>query len=231
MRKVFYVFVSLAILILLSWGCALHLPPYDLDWESPVYRVRLLVDPDDAVVLLNGRLKGHAYEFSTWDSAIRLASRNNEIVIKKEGYMEEAVDLYNYYSRRITVRLKLLKDKDYTAPVKQPKPLKPPKLPKKKPAYIGKTEPPKKLPEEPLDEIKPGVKPVDVFLEIFPAESSIYLDGRFWGISPKSGKIENLRLKPGTYTLELVKPGYKAYKKRLNVDNKKLRLLIKLEKK
>lgn len=211
MKKVLYVFVLIVIFMLSA--CALHIPPYDLDWESPVYRIRLLVDPDDAVVLVNGRMKGYSYEFSTWNSALRLASRNNEVIVKKEGYVEEPIDLYNYYSRKITVRLKLLKDNDLTRPVSRSKPPKPPK----------------QMPEGPIVEKAP-VKTVDVFLEILPEEASIYLNGKFWGISPRSGKIENLRLKPGKYSLEVVKPGYKAYKKELKVVDKKLKLFIKLQK-
>ena len=227
MKRIFYVSILIAVLVLLSLysGCTLHIPSYDYEWDNPVYRVRLLVDPDDAVVLLNGKLKGYAYEFSSWDSSLRLASRNNEIIIKKEGYVEEVVDLYEYYSRKITVRMKLLEDKDYVKPVKKSKVEKPAKV---KPVPVAKPEPQKEFPEELEKEIENDVKPVDVVLEIFPEESSIYLNGKFWGISPKIGKIENFRLKPGKYTLEVVKPGYKTYKKKLEISDQKLSLSIKL---
>ena len=59
---------------------------------------------------------------------------------------------------------------------------------------------------------------VNVILEVYPEESSIYIDGKFWGISPEGKQIKNLRLKPGKHTLEIVKPGYKTYKKKLNVS-------------
>lgn len=226
--------ISILSLIIIFSSCTLHFP-YDWDWGSRGIRVRLLVEPDDANVLLNGKWIGEAYEFAAFKTAIRLASRNNEIIVKKEGYLEEVIDLYQYNSRDITVRFKLLKDEDYTGPIKPGKPGKKPK-PKdagKKLKYTPKTEPPEKAP---LDIEEKGrdltvVEPVEVFLEVLPEEASIYLNGKFWGISPKGGKIENFRLKPGKYTLEVLKPGYRTYEKELIVKDKKINLSIKLVKK
>jgi hypothetical protein len=210
-------------------ACTLHIP-YDWDWEAASVRVILKVDPDDAMVLVNGKWIGEAYEFATPQSAIRLASKHNEIVIKKEGYIEEAIDLFQYASNNITIRLKLLPDKDYVGPPgKAPTAPKPPKPDKPK----AKTAPEREIPLDILEksEQERTVEPVEIYLEILPAEASIYLDGKFWGISPKSGKIENLRLKPGKYTLEIVKPGFEPYKKELDVKEQKLKLSIRLEKK
>jgi hypothetical protein len=221
---------AILLVIFMFSACTFHIP-YDWEWDSPVIRVRLLVQPDDADVLLNGKWIGEAYEFSTFETAIRLASRNNEIIVKKEGYVEEAVNLYEYSSKNITVRLRLSIDKDYTGPVQEKKPVKKPGAASKKPEYKAKTDaepkPPQDL-EEKGREI--AVEPVEVVLEILPEESSIYLNGKFWGISPKNEKIENLRLIPGKYTLEVVKPGYRSYKKELDIKDQKVELSIHLEK-
>lgn len=219
--------ISILTFIIIFSSCTLHIP-YDWGWESQGIRVRLLVEPDDANVLLNGKWIGEAYEFAAFKTAIRLASRNNEIIVKKEGYLEEVIDLYQYYSRDITIRLKLHEDKDYTGPIKPKEPGKKPK-----PEYTPKTEPPEKTPQD-LAEKSPeltAAEPVEVFLEILPEEASIYLNGKFWGISPKGGKIENFRLKPGKYTLEVLKPGYRTFEKELDVKDKKINLSIKLVKK
>jgi hypothetical protein len=74
------------------------------------------------------------------------------------------------------------------------------------------------------------LEPVNVTLQIEPKEAAIYLNGKFWGISPESGTIGNLRLEPGKYTLEVVKPGYQSIKKELEVKDQALKLIIKLEK-
>jgi uncharacterized membrane-anchored protein len=227
MKKLIYLWMLL--LILLSSACTVHVP-YGWDMDYHEYRVILRVVPDDADVLLDGKFIGEAYEFSEPASALRLHSRNHELVIKKRGYVEEAIDLYDYSTRDITIRVKLLRDKKYYSSPKKPTKK---KEEKPKSEYIPKTEPEKKPPAPPKAEEEATVKkvePVNVTLEISPKESSIYLNGKFWGISPESGKIENLRLEPGQYTLEVVKPGYKEVKKELNIKDKDVKLIIKLEK-
>jgi hypothetical protein len=232
MKNVCYAFLLVSLIVTFS-ACTFHFPYDYWDWDYSEYRVILKVEPDDAHVLLNGKWIGEAYEFSTNNTALRLTSRSNELVIKKEGYVEEAIDLYEYNTRKVVIRLKLLKDKDYTSPPKSKKPGKKvkPEEAERKPGYKAKTEPEKELPPEPQEDIKESVKPIDVILEIQPEEASIYLNGTFWGIAPQGGKIENLRLKPGKYTLEVVKPGYQDYKKELEVKEQKLKIFIKLEKK
>ena len=88
------IFCVAGILIVFLSACSFYLPSdYDRDFND--YRVILLVEPENAHVLLNGRFIGEAYEFSTSRSAIRLSSRDNEIIVKKEGYVEEVIDLYD----------------------------------------------------------------------------------------------------------------------------------------
>lgn len=218
------IYLLLLSLVVVFSSCTLHIPygPYDQPYSS--IRVILHVEPDDAQVLLNGRYVGEAYEFSSSDSAMRLRSRDNEIIIKKEGYIEELIDLYDYSSRNIAVNLRLRKDKGYVR--EQPVTKKP--VP---PEPIPKTVKEEEVPEVPEDVNVKKFRLIKLIIDIQPAEASIYLNGKFWGISPLQGKIENLKLKPGKYTVEVVKPGYQAYKKELDLsDQKEVALSIKLQK-
>jgi len=230
MKKLVFLLLIASLVITFS-ACTLHFP-YDWEWDVSEYRVILKVEPDDAQVLLNGKWIGDAYEFSTWESAIRLSSRNNELIIKKEGYVEELIDLYEYKSRKIVLRIQLMKDKDYSpsaASKPLPEKMKPAQA-EKQPEYKAKTLPPKEVPPT-IQEKELSTEPIQVTITIQPDETSIYLDGKFWGISPPSGKIKNLRLVPGKYTIEAIKPGYKDYKNVIEVKDKKLNINIKLEKK
>ncbi len=242
MKRVIFVTMAITMMMLSFAACTLHVP-YDFEWDSAVYRIILRVDPDDAEVLLNGKLIGYAYEFSTAEAAMRLASRNNELIIKKEGYAEEEINLHEYSSHKITIRMKLLEDKDYRPgpTARKPRPRRPePKPPVPKPkddseerdrAYQPKKEKAKEIPMDEKEQKLPADKPVSVKITISPEEAAIYLDGKFWGLSPQSGKIENLRLKPGKYSLEVVKPGYQTYIKKLYIADQDLDLNIKLQKK
>jgi hypothetical protein len=229
--KVASVTALIAFLFLFS-ACALTFPP---DWEDYDYqpiRIILKINPDDAQVIFNGKWIGDAYEFSTYKTAIKLNSRNNELIIKREGYIEEVIDLNRYRSDDVTIRLDLRRDLDYRESTKsEQKP-----IPKTKPVerkntevYQPKTEtPPPTVPQEESSVI--DAKIVELSLHVLPEESSIYLNGKFLGISPEGGKIENLRLKQGKYSIEVVKPGYKTYKKEWEFKNPKATLTISLEK-
>jgi len=224
MRKIIY--SGITVLVLLLAACTLHFP-YEWGVEYRDFRVILLVEPENADVLLDGKFIGEAYEFSKEGAALRLHTRNHELIIKKKGYIEEVVELQEYASNNITVRLKLLKDRRYySSPARKEEVEKTVKT-----EYVAKTEPVKEPPVqlEKEEDVK-RVEAVNVSLEIAPKESSIYLNGRFWGITPESGRIDNLRLKPGKYTLEVVKPGYKGYKKLLDVKDKDIKLILKLQK-
>lgn len=224
MTKRFYLFILVSMLFFS--GCVWYIPTNVDSYDR--YRVILLVEPDDAEVLLDGRQVGLAYEFSTRPSALRLSSLEHELVIKKRGYDEESVNLREFNSSKITIRLVLnRKDTRYTTGQGEEKvPL--PEIKEPKPEYVPKMPVETEAAEPEEEELK--VEPVQVSLTIEPAEASIYLDGKFWGISPVEGKID-MWLKPGKYALEVVKPGFQPFRKDLELkDGKKLQLNIELQK-
>jgi len=228
--------------LLISFSSCISIPG---DWEDyggyydePI-RIILKVDPDDAQVMLNGKWIGDAYEFSTKESALRLHSRRNELVIKRPGYYEEEINLYNYSSDRVTVRIKLRPDRNYRESMREDRPgilkSKPfdaeKNAPPAKPLPPSKTNVEAKPPLEPKDEPSEAeIQTVEVSLQILPEESSIYINGKFWGISPEGGNINNIRMKPGKYSIEVTKPGYKAVRKEMVLTDKKNSITIILEK-
>lgn len=208
-----------------SSACTINVP-WDMMDDYDGVHVVMIVSPDDADVLLNGKLIGAAYEFASPAAALRLASRQNELVLKKKGFREEVVDLRAYSSRNITLRINLQNE---TAPATAAS------LPGKAPAsenqsaYEAKSEPMPALPAE-----KPAM-PEETFLTrmkltVTPDEAAIYIDGKFLGLSPEKGSIENLRLKPGKHVFEIFKPGHGAYKKEITVPKQeKFDLAISLQ--
>ncbi len=227
MKKMF--FTAIIAIVLLLPACSFNFPS---DWGSEYsygdYSIMLKVNPDDAQVLLNGRFIGEAYEFSTRSSALKLRSAENELVIKKEGYLEEEIDLEKYKMKRITVTMELRPD-----PVLGKKTVKkevaPPPQPEKETEYKVVKEK-----EVPKGEVRPIVTGEfsKVVLEVGPADSSIYVDGKFWGISPANGVINNFNLLKGKHRIEVLKPGYKTVLKIINVTGKgETKVIVKLEKK
>ena len=71
-----------------------------------------------------------------------------------------------------------------------------------------------------------------VVMTVTPPESSIYVDGVFWGVAPEGGMITNFNLNKGKHTIEVVKPGFTSETRDITVTgNKEIKIIIKLEKK
>lgn len=217
-------------LLLAAAACTISVP-YDLDQPRQI-QVSLDVTPDDADVLLNGRFIGTANEFATRRTALRLASRYNEIVLHRIGYRDEVIDLRDYTSNTIALRItmqRLGREKPQVEPTPplppepaQPQTEEPPPPPsitteQAPPAKPEPTQPPKVEQPRPAEKKLPlealPAKATQVVLEITPEECAIYINGKFWGLSPEKGKIENLRLKPGKYTIEIFKAGFQPFRK------------------
>jgi hypothetical protein len=219
-------FTAILILIGAFAACTINVP-WDVMDDYDGVRVVMHVIPDDADVLLNGKLIGAAYEFASAGSALRLASRENELVFKEKGFREKMIDLRSYSSRTITLKVEL--ESETTTPASATTP-KPPVTPENKQAYEAQTEPVKPQPAE-----KPA-PPTERFLTqitltVTPDESVVYIDGTFWGLAPAAGKTAALRLPPGKYSFSAFKPGFRVYNKEIIVPKQeKFTLTIALQK-
>lgn len=180
-------------------ACSIHVP-WELMDDYDGVRVVMRVTPDDADVLLNGRFIGAAYEFASSAVALRLASRENELVFRKQGFREQVVDLGGYSSRRITLKVEL-------KPAEPGSPAEPAAASETDSAYEAKSEPLPPLPaEKPAPEAEGFL--TEVALTVTPEETAVYIDGRFWGLAPAAGKVMFLRLPPGKYAFTAFKPGF-----------------------
>ncbi|HOW44697.1 MAG TPA: PEGA domain-containing protein [Candidatus Aminicenantes bacterium] len=223
--------IRLALVIALLAGagaaCAFHIPWETMDDYDGV-RVVMRVTPDDADVLLNGRFIGAAYEYADSRAALRLASRANELAFRRKGFSEKVVDLRDYPSRRITLRVELAPAAG-ASPSAAAAPGTPPAAAGQDQAYEAESEP---LP--PLPPPRPAGEErflVEVALTVIPEEAAVYIDGRFWGVAPAAGRFMVLRLPPGKYALAAFKPGYAPCVREVTVPKQeKAELKIALEK-
>ena len=211
----------LAALLFIGAGaaCTLNVPWEVMDDYDGV-RVVLRVVPDDADVLLNGRFIGAAYEFASPGTALHLASRQNELRFRKAGYREKAVDLRDYRSRNITVKVDL-EGRDAAAPTAPAA---------GDQAYEAKSEPLPPLPAEKPVPVEESYL-TQVTLAVTPEETAVYIDGRFWGLAPADGQPALLRLPPGKYSFSAYKPGFKVFVKEIVIPKQeKFALAIDLQK-
>lgn len=201
-------------------ACSFNVP-WDVMDDYNGVRVVMHVSPDDADVLLNGRLVGAAYEFSSPGLALRLASRQNELTFSKKGFRERVIDLSSYHSRNITLRVDLEMEENFTIA----KPTTP-----EEPAYEAQSEP---VPAQPQE--KPAAAEerflTQVALTVTPEETAVYIDGKFWGLAPAEGKTAIVRLPPGKYLFTAFKPEFKNYSRQVTIPRQeKFALAIALQK-
>jgi len=215
----------LAALLLTAFHCSFYIPG---DWDAwpGQYRIILDITPEDSSVYLNGKLIGLAYEFATPQSALKLSSLRNELYLKKAGYVEKALvlsDHYDFYSRTIVISENLMKS---DRPLPSADTTQSRELP---PEYRGEKVPVKEeVDEKPLED-PPVTDTCRVSLTFSHADASIFLDGRFIGISPESKSISNLSLTAEKHHLVVFKPGYQVYRKTIDLSGKdRLAIDIKL---
>ncbi len=207
-------------------ACSIHVP-WDVMDDYDGVHVVMRVSPDDADVLLNGRLIGAAYEFSSAGSALRLASRQNELVFAKKGFREEVIDLRSYSSRHITLKVNLMKEGTPDAAEPAAAEVSPPG---DQQAYEAKSEP---QPAQPAEKTIAAEERTltQVTLTVVPEETAVYIDGKFWGLAPNEGKTAGLRLPPGKYAFAAFKPGFAVYNREIIIPRQeKFALAIVLQK-
>jgi hypothetical protein len=209
-------------------ACTMNIPWEVMDDYNGV-RVVMHVVPDDADVLLNGRFIGAAYEFASQATALHLASRLNELVLKKKGFRERVVDLRDFSSRNITLKAELESMAPPIAAAAPARPV-PETAAQDNPAYEAKSEPLPPLPAEKPAPAETGTV-TEVTLTVTPEETAIYIDGKFWGLAPAKGQTVDLRLPPGKYAFSAFKPGYPPYSREVVIPKQaKFSLAIALQK-
>jgi len=106
MKQLFKISIPAILLMLTLPGCTLFVGAAAVsiaEGNWPVVYVILNVEPDDAIVLVNGEFIGEAHDFSKRRTSFRVTGRSSRITIKKEGYKEEVIDPFEYVTPRIMV--------------------------------------------------------------------------------------------------------------------------------
>jgi len=221
MKNLRYIPVLVSVICVFA-ACSINVPWEVLDDYDGV-RVVMHVTPDDADVLLNGRFIGAAYEYAASGLALRLASRENDLVFRKKGFREKAVNLRSYSSSRITLRFELAPE---SAPATDETVV---GDAAEESSYEAQSEP---LKPQPAEQPQPAERFLtQVSLTVTPEESAVYIDGRFWGLAPAAGKALFLRLPPGKYAVAAFKPGYAPHSSEIVVPKQeKFDLTIDLKK-
>ncbi len=204
---------------------------YRSEHYSDAGALRLLVDPEDTKVYVDGYYAGEVDDFDGLMQRLNLAAGRHEILLKRDGYRTHRIKVY--LDPNTTVKLRHGMEKGLG-----------PDTLEDLAGERGIGEEPRRsarraedqseddrdigaedLPESrenarpalPLPAPGPGgsATPGLLALRVSPDDASVYVDGRFFGSARQTGEIE---LGPGPHRVEIVRPGYKTIERDVMIE-------------
>jgi hypothetical protein len=179
---------------------------YSRSGDTEAGSVRVLVDPSEARVYVDGYYAGVVDDFDGLFQRLHVSSGRHDISLKLEGYTTHRMRVYVGPDATVKLHYDLQKGSGETfedlsngAP---PPPEREVRREREDDAESAPAEPP-------ADEHQGQLR-----LRVDPADASIYVDGAFRGTAREAG---SLRLPPGRHRIEVVRPGYRTSDQEIEV--------------
>jgi PEGA domain-containing protein len=171
--------------------------------------VRVLVDPAEARVYVDGYYAGVVDDFDGLFQRLHVSPGRHDISLKLEGYTTHRVRVYVGPDATLKLHYDLQRGNGETF----------------EDLSNGAPPPPerevRREQREPEDDAEPtpGEQPSgehlgQLHLRVEPADASVYIDGAFRGTGREAG---TLRLPPGRHRIEVVRPGYRTTDQEIEV--------------
>jgi hypothetical protein len=188
------------------------------DYESGA--VRVLVDPEDAKVYVDGYYAGRVDDFDGLTQRLYLSRGLHEILVKREGYRTARFRVYASPGHTLKVEHDMEKGDgeeplqdltggrgdDFDRPAPRPDP-------DEDEEELDDDAPRPRVRVE--DEALPGARSGSLRLRVTPADASVYVDGEFRGTARE---VRSLELRPGTHRIEVVRPGFATAQREVVVE-------------
>jgi hypothetical protein len=189
--------------------------------------VRVLVDPDDAKVYVDGYYAGKVEQFDGMFQRLNLQRGRHEILISKDGYQGQRFLVYSYPGASIKIESSLSKGSG-EAPVKDLTGGRGGDGPETRPAMDpdADDDPASDWPEDGARTSAPrheststrraptGERLGEVRMNVQPADATVYVDGEFRGTARETA---NLVLPSGPHRIEIVRPGFRTETREVDV--------------
>jgi hypothetical protein len=210
-----------------GWGLGYYSPYYYSGFYgySPYYygsrgyragAVRVLVEPNDARVYVDGYYAGVADDFDGIFQRLHLAPGRHDISLRLDGYRTQNFKLYVPYDHTIKIHHRMVAGSPTDVSeevVGRPEDV----------ADAGRERDDRYADADEFDDryddddLGPGNvrgETGTVRLSVRPTDASIYVDGAFRG----TGRIRSLRLPAGRHRIEVVRPGYRTDEREVDVQ-------------
>jgi hypothetical protein len=166
--------------------------------------VRLVSDPEDARVIVDGKETGTVSDYDDMSERLRLTSGSHEIVIEKAGYVTHRIHLYVQAGEDVKIRHFLDKGAGETSEVVGAPP---PKLNLKTEVEAPQVELETSRERQDAEFDSEPAEPATLTVRVDPEDATVYVDGRFVGTSED---VDEMEVSAGTHTIEVVRPGYRS---------------------
>jgi len=183
--------------------------------------VRLLVDPAETRVYVDGYYAGVVDDFDGLFQRLHVSPGRHEIALKLEGYQTHRVKVYVGSGSTLKVHYDMQKGtgetvEDLAGDVDD-------RYARRNDRYRRDDDRDRDARDERIDDDRPSVQddrapasePGRMRLTVRPEDASVYVDGQFRG----SGRqVSGLELSPGRHRLEVVRPGFRTEERDVEIQ-------------
>ena len=186
-------------------------PPYPYYWGGydRASSVRVLVEPKDAQVYVDGYFVGLVDDFDGWAQRLRLVPGEHEIAFYLDGYrpVHEKLLFRPSASYKLRHTLEKLAPGEPAPPRPEPAPgaeRRAPRRPADEPPGYERSEPPEGEPSPAAEAFG------TLALRVQPEDAVVQIDGDRWD-GPLGGSRLQVQLAEGSHSLVVSKDGYRSY--------------------
>ncbi|HEY5906638.1 MAG TPA: PEGA domain-containing protein [Vicinamibacteria bacterium] len=213
------------------WGGGYAGPSYSSGHTSDAGAVRVLVDPEDTKVYVDGYYAGEVDEFDGLMQRLNLAAGRHEILLKKDGYRSHRIKLYVERDATIKLRHDMEKgmgpdtledlagdrglEEERRRAERRPEADEDAELGAPQERELEQDQDLGRAPQLHAPSPEGSVTPGLLILRVTPEDASVYVDGRFFGSARQTGEIE---LSSGRHRVEIVRPGFRTVERDVVVD-------------
>ena len=174
---------------------------------DPTGAVRVLVDPKETKVYVDGYYAGIADDFDGIFQRLYLPPGRHEVALKLDGYKTHRVQIYSARGHTIKLHHDMVQGEGEDEPENMVGPMD--EDMDEDEARLRENEDPPARGEARIRKGGLGT----LRLSVSPKDAAVYVDGEFWG----NGISEDLKLPAGRHEIAVVRPGFQSYERQIEI--------------
>ena len=193
---------------------------------APTYRsangeagaVRVLVDPEDAKVYVDGYYAGKVDDFDGFTQRLYVARGPHEILLKRDGYKSQRIRVYVVPGETVKIEHDMAKGQGEEALLDLSG-----GRGDMEERYAPETRAPERDDRDEAEDAPRSMRERDdaevatsgtLELTVRPSDASVYVDGEFRGTGRQ---LRTLEMAPGVHRVEVVRPGFPTFQREVEI--------------